>query len=69
MSENLELQAASTENFSLEPSNHVLNTAPVKELEEMGGGQYSPQPSHKEKQREERVYVVCVCVYKECWCA
>lgn len=48
-SENLELQTTSNEEFSLEPSSHVTSMTPVVEQEE-GGGRYSPQEMHKDKQ-------------------
>ena len=56
MTENLEVQAISNEDFHLESTSHVLNSAPGKEFKEIGGA------LHNEKQCEDSMREsVCAC--------
>ena len=66
ITENFELQAAPSEDISLNPSNHVLNTALDQVLEEIVGGEYSPLALHRERQREDSKRERRECVCDEC---
>ena len=56
MTENLEVQAISNEDFNLESTSHALNVAPGIEFKEIGGA------SHDGKQREDSLREsVCTC--------